>query len=116
MTDKPAPVRVAPTMSAQPGISVDRLLHQYGKTHLQLVFSEEQLNAARQQVASMEVQLKAALTRLAEQGKALEAYIEKFGTVASIATEEGRKAQGFTLVSEIPLPKAAQETDTASDG
>lgn len=132
MVEKPAapvPVRPAATaIAAQPGISVDRLLHQYGKTHLQLIFSEEQLTAARQQVASMEAQLKAALKKLAEQDdyiKKLERICEAaLGDQAADTLLEARNetkgrgvegTEGLTKVSEIKLPRPEAQEPAATD-
>jgi hypothetical protein len=128
-------VRQAPGVGT---VAIDKLFHQYGKTHLQLVVAEEQLQAARQQAASMEAQLKAAIARLAEQGK----YVEKLeaGLVKEcgehiayevIADAKGQdkpkptadraeqapgKSEGLTPISEISLPKTAKGSDSATDG
>lgn len=94
-------------------ISVDKLLHQYGKTHMQLVFSEEQLGAARQMVMSLEVQLKTTLKKVVLQDE----YIKKLETLANDAIEgnsidthdvtELRKKlkPGLTPIRDIEFPE-----------
>jgi hypothetical protein len=133
-------VRQAPGVGT---VAIDKLFHQYGKTHLQLVVAEEQLQAARQQAASMEAQLKAAIARLAEQGKyveALEAAAKNYfyltggkagewdGVVADLkgqdkpkptadrAEQAPGKSEGLTPISEISLPKTAKGSGSAADG
>jgi hypothetical protein len=110
-------------------IPIEKLLQQYGKTHLQLVNAEEQIGQFRQIASSLEAQLKAALRKLAEQGeyvKKIEAFLESnrlpggedalsaFKKSQEPATNDKPK-EGLTPVSEIPLPKTPKAADTAAD-
>jgi len=96
-------------------IPIEKLLQQYGKTHLQLVNAEENLGQARAIAASLEAQLKAALKKAVEQDEKIKRYAALHGELPEESQTEipaaGKVEPGLTLVKDIKLPAQRPETN-----
>lgn len=101
---------------AKQTIPIERLLAEYGKSHLQLTVAEETIQRQQSQISAIAKQFQDALAKLALRNNFIEEHglteelkaAEKAISEKPVGAGQGQQKQP-TKISEIRLPDAAQE-------